>query len=167
MFCKNCGTEINSSDKFCYKCGFNLQEDKPNKTLTEQEIEKDFEKLDSKISAITNNSNNINSTEYLRKKSITLFLFLFPFTSLWGIHHFYNKRHLRGILYITLSLIFNRLTESTLIENNFFIAIIIVFLILYFFVTDLNWIIKLPKLYFVKNKYQRKTIILASFIPVF
>ena len=38
---------------------------------------------------------------------------------------------------------------------------------MYFFITDLIWITKLPKIYFVKKKYDKKVIISASIITIF
>lgn len=161
MFCRNCGKQINDKSKFCQFCGYNLQE---NKSI-------DTKQNDTEKTNITTNNINVVvreiEEEFIKNKATTLFLFLFPFTSLWGIHHFYNKRHLRGILYISLSLIFNMLLDTSFIDNNFFVAIITVFLFIYFFTTDLLWIMKLPKFYFVKNKYSRNKVILCSLIPIF
>lgn len=151
MFCRNCGNQVNDDDKFCGKCGFVLQENKNIKT------EPKLEELKEEIKGI----------EYPRKKWITILLFLIPFTSFYGIHHFYNKRIIRGILYISLWFFWLTLLESDFISGGFLSSLIILIVFLYFLITDLIWIIKLPKLYFVKNKYSTKIIISLISIPVF
>lgn len=150
MFCKNCGTQINSDDKFCTKCGLNLQ--KNNVVLQNNEHNENIKILEKK---------------YQRKKWVTIVLFLVPFTALIGIHHFYNKRYLRGILYISLLFIFSILDYINIFNYGFFISIIVLSIILYLFISDLKWIIKLPSSYYVNKKYNTKIIMLYSLIPFF
>ena len=165
MFCRQCGTQVNDNDKFCSKCGFNLNSTINNQESEIADIEKDFSALENKIDSITDKS--FGEKEYLRKKWVTVILFLIPYTSLFGIHHFYNKRHLRGILYISLELLMLILVDSHIFKPGFLISILIFIIIFYFFVTDLNWIIKLPKIYFVKRKYSLKVVSFTSLIPIF
>lgn len=104
MFCRQCGAQVDDNDKFCVNCGFKLQEENINeKEDTLENLEKDFSNLENKMDSIFTAPNT--DREYLRKKWVTLLLFCFPYTSFLGIHHFYNKRHLRGALYILLDML--------------------------------------------------------------
>lgn len=37
MFCRNCGTQVNSDAMFCHSCGSSLKENQPNSTPSTQE----------------------------------------------------------------------------------------------------------------------------------
>ena len=149
MFCGNCGTQVKVYDKFCSKCGFKLKDDINIEQDVLIELEKDFSSLDNKLEEVMKPINS--PKEYLRKKWVTILLFLIPYASFFGIHHFYNKRYLRGILYITLDLIMFLFINDTILSHSFLVSIVIVITVFYFFITDLNWIIDLPPKYCIKN----------------
>ena len=158
MFCKNCGNEVKRDQKFCSECGYKLQEN--NNIKSENKVN-----IINTINSINEEGHITYSTKFIRKRWITILLFLIPYTSLFGIHDFYNKRTLRGLLYITLDFFMVLFTDF--IPKDFYLYYMLVCaIILYLFISDLIWIIKLPRIYFIKQKYKTKTIVLVSIIPL-
>lgn len=117
MFCKNCGTEMSDTAKFCYKCGYNrMRED----ISEERKIVEDTQ-IKFQLKPKFNFSYKIITTVW--RAIVYMFFICFLFTGLYKLWFIYPVTLLIivGImlLYIVIKLIFENIQYDDL-EYNFY-----------------------------------------------
>lgn len=150
MFCKNCGKEIDNKSKFCQFCGCKLISEDYNTNL--------LSTTEETINQIENSSNNNEQVTFImneyKSKWVTLLLYFFPFFGWFGLYNLYAKRK-KGIFQISLwgcmwlSIIIGVFSGYDI--TNSIIFDIFAFLVLILWISDIVWVFKLPRKYYIKN----------------